>query len=33
VLNFDPQTQRFIGDDAANALINQPMRGEWSIAM
>lgn len=31
VLNFDPKTQRFIGDDAANALINQPMRGHWSI--
>lgn len=31
VLNFDPQTQRFIGDDAANALINQPMRGEWKL--
>lgn len=30
-LNFDPKTQRFIGDDAANALINQPMRGSWSI--
>jgi hypothetical protein len=30
-LNFDPKTQRFIGDDAANALINQPMRGPWSI--
>ena len=25
-LNFDPETCRFIGDDAANALINQPMR-------
>ena len=31
VLNFDPATQRFIGDDAANALINQPMRGEWKL--
>ena len=30
-LKFDPKTQRFIGDDAANALIDQPMRGEWSI--
>ena len=28
-LNFDPKTQTFIGDDAANLLINQPMRGEW----
>jgi hypothetical protein len=30
-LNFDPKTQMFIGDDAANALINQPMRGPWKI--
>lgn len=28
-LNFDPKTQLFIGDDAANLLIDQPMRGEW----
>lgn len=31
VLNFDPKTQLFVGDDAANALVNQPMRGEWSL--
>ncbi len=30
-LNFDPKTQTFIGDDAANALIDQPMRAGWSI--
>ena len=30
-LVFDPVTQTFVGDDAANALINQPMRGQWSI--
>lgn len=30
-LAFDPATQTFIGDDAANALINQPMRGPWKI--
>lgn len=30
-LAFDPKTQTFIGDDAANALIYQPMRGEWKI--
>lgn len=30
-LNFDPKTQTFIGDDAANALIDQPMRSGWSI--
>ena len=28
-LHFDPKTQTFVGDDAANRLINQPMRGEW----
>ena len=28
-LHFDPKTQLFIGDEAANLLINQPMRGEW----
>ena len=30
-LHFDPATQRFIDDDAANRLINQPMRAPWSI--
>ena len=30
-LAFDPQTQTFINDDAANALIYQPMRGPWKI--
>ncbi|MDE5568967.1 MAG: gfo/Idh/MocA family oxidoreductase, partial [Muribaculaceae bacterium] len=30
-LAFDPQTRTFINDDAANALINQPMRGNWTI--
>ena len=29
-LNFNPKTQRFIGDDAANLLIDQPMRGDWA---
>ena len=28
-LHFDPKTQTFLGDDAANLLVNQPMRGEW----
>ena len=30
-LKFDPVTQFFVGDDAANALVNQPMRGEWGL--
>jgi myo-inositol 2-dehydrogenase/D-chiro-inositol 1-dehydrogenase len=30
-LNFDPITEQFVNDPAANALINQPMRGNWSI--
>jgi len=32
VLRFDPITQRFVGDDAANAYIQQPMRGSWTLA-
>ena len=28
-LHFDPDKQLFINDDAANLLIDQPMRGEW----
>ena len=30
-LEFDPVSQTFIGDDGANALIDQPMRGSWQI--
>lgn len=30
-LRFDPITQTFPDDPAANALIDQPMRGSWSI--
>ena len=30
-LHFDPKTQLFIGDDAANLLIDQPMRGPWKF--
>lgn len=30
-LKFDPVTQLFIDDDAANRLIDQPMRGPWKI--
>jgi len=30
-LIFDPVTQRFPGDAAANALAEQPMRGPWSL--
>ena len=29
-LHFDSKTCRFIGDDQANALINQPMRAPWA---
>jgi hypothetical protein len=28
-LHFDPKTQLFVGDEEANHLVNQPMRGEW----
>ena len=30
-LQFDPVKQLFIDDDGANSLVNQPMRGHWSI--
>lgn len=30
-LKFDPLAQRFIDDEGANRLINQPMRGPWKI--
>ena len=31
-LKFDPASQRFVDDEAANRMINQPMRGSWAIA-
>ena len=30
-LHFDPATQSFIDDEAANRLIHQPMRAPWSL--
>lgn len=30
-LHFDPVKQLFINDDAANLLVNQPMRAPWNI--
>ncbi len=30
-LEFDPETQRFVDDETANRLINQPMRAPWHI--
>jgi predicted dehydrogenase len=30
-LMFDPVSQLFVNDDAANRMIDQPMRGEWSM--
>jgi myo-inositol 2-dehydrogenase / D-chiro-inositol 1-dehydrogenase len=30
-LEFDPDTQRFVSDDAANRLINQSMRSPWKL--
>ncbi|HYE20932.1 MAG TPA: Gfo/Idh/MocA family oxidoreductase [Tepidisphaeraceae bacterium] len=30
-LKFDPVTQRFPGDEAANRLADQPMRGQWHL--
>ena len=30
-LQFDPEKQLFVNDDAANRLIDQPMRAPWKI--
>jgi predicted dehydrogenase len=30
-LNFDPDKQRFIGDDEANRFLDQPMRAPWQM--
>jgi hypothetical protein len=30
-LEFDPVKLQFVNDDAANSLLNQPMRAPWSI--
>jgi predicted dehydrogenase len=30
-LRFDPAAQRFVGDEAANRLIDQPMRAPWHV--
>jgi hypothetical protein len=30
-LKFDPVRLEFIDDEAANRLLNQPMRGPWTI--
>jgi predicted dehydrogenase len=30
-LRFDPVKQEFIGDEQANRLIDQPMRGHWHV--
>lgn len=30
-LHYDPDKQEFIGDEAANRLANQPMRGPWHV--
>lgn len=32
-LKFDPVKQEFIDDEAANRLINQPMRSDWSMVL
>jgi myo-inositol 2-dehydrogenase / D-chiro-inositol 1-dehydrogenase len=30
-LQFDPDTERVVGDDEADRLVNQPMRAPWSL--
>jgi len=31
VLQFDPERERFVGNETANRLIDQPMRGPWHL--
>jgi hypothetical protein len=31
-LTFDHETEQFVGDDAANALLSTPMRAPWSLS-
>jgi hypothetical protein len=30
-IKFDPETEQIIGDEAANRLVNQPMRAPWRL--
>jgi predicted dehydrogenase len=30
-LKFDPETEKFIGDDEANGMLLKPMRSEWKV--
>ena len=30
-LRFDPEAQRFVGDEEANRLVDQPMRAPWRL--
>jgi hypothetical protein len=30
-IKFDPKTERAIGDEEANRLIDQPMRAPWHL--
>ena len=30
-LRFDPEKERFVGDDEANRLVDQPMRAPWRL--
>jgi hypothetical protein len=30
-LNWDPNAEKFIGDDEANRLVDRPRRGPWQI--
>ncbi len=30
-LKFDPVAQRFVGDEEANRLVDQPMRAPWHL--
>ena len=29
-LNYNPETEKFVGDDMANLLLDRPYRGKWN---
>jgi hypothetical protein len=30
-INYDPVAEQIVGDEAANRLVNQPMRSPWRL--
>ena len=31
-LDWDPQAEKFVGDEEANKQIGEPMRGDWKLS-